>query len=232
TDPADKDRLRPLNPANPAYVIYTSGSTGRPKGAVIKHQNVISLIRGCDSKFEFRADDTWSFFHSYAFDFSVWEIWGALLHGAKVVVIPYLTTRSPREVLAILEAEQVTILNQTPSAFYQLLSTIQEAESEWTPRLRYIIFGGEALDIWRLKPWFSSGRNHETRFVNMYGITETTVHVSYYEVLSDQVETASGSLIGAGIPNVRIYVLDDHLCPVPAGVGGELYIAGSGLARG
>ncbi|WP_433273364.1 non-ribosomal peptide synthase/polyketide synthase [Actinosynnema sp. CS-041913] len=199
-----------LLPEHPAYVIYTSGSTGKPKGVVIPHGNVVRLFSATDHWFGFGPDDVWTLFHSYAFDFSVWELWGPLLHGGRLVVVPFDISRSPRDFARLLRDEGVTVLNQTPSAFYQLLPE--------QPDPRYVIFGGEALDMHKVQDWQGTGQ-----LINMYGITETTVHVTY---------TPADGTIGEPIPDLRVYVLDDDLQPVPPGVTGEMYVAGPGLARG
>ncbi|MEV0677472.1 non-ribosomal peptide synthase/polyketide synthase [Actinosynnema sp. NPDC050436] len=199
-----------LRPEHPAYVIYTSGSTGKPKGVIIPHSNVERLFSATDHWFGFGENDVWTLFHSYAFDFSVWELWGPLLHGGRLVVVPHDVSRSPGDFARLLRDEGVTVLNQTPSAFYQLLPE--------QPDPRLVIFGGEALDLAKVKGWQGSGT-----LVNMYGITETTVHVTHTE--------ADGS-IGVPIPDLRVYVLDDDLRPVPPGVTGEMHVAGPGLARG
>ncbi|MFC0040243.1 non-ribosomal peptide synthetase [Actinomadura rayongensis] len=227
----DADRTAPLRPDHPAYVIYTSGSTGRPKGVVVPHRNVVRLLSSTREWFDFGPDDVWTLFHSYAFDFTVWELWGSLLNGGRLVVVPYLTSRSPDEFLKLLVAERVTVLNQTPSAFYQLMAADRENPGS-DLALRYVVFGGEALELGRLADWYSRHADDTPRLVNMYGITETTVHVSYVELDQFSAETASGSVIGIGIPDLRIYVLDDYLQPVAPGVVGELYVAGAGLARG
>ncbi|WP_279433675.1 amino acid adenylation domain-containing protein [Actinomadura sp. KC345] len=220
-----------IDPDHPAYVIYTSGSTGRPKGVVVAHQNVVRLLRSTEGWFGFGPDDVWTLFHSYAFDFSVWELWGALLYGGRLVVVPYMTSRSPQEFLKLLSDERVTVLNQTPSAFYQL--TAADKENPGTDlALRYIVFGGEALEPGRLEDWYARHAEDAPALVNMYGITETTVHVTYLALDRVHAATAQGSVIGAGIPDLKVYVLDDRLQPVPAGVAGELYVAGAGLARG
>ncbi|WP_033262779.1 non-ribosomal peptide synthase/polyketide synthase [Amycolatopsis vancoresmycina] len=215
-------------PDHPAYVIYTSGSTGLPKGVVIPHRNVTRLFAATEARFGFGADDVWTLFHSYAFDFSVWEIWGPLLHGGRLVVVPHVVSRSPREFLRLLAAEGVTVLNQTPSAFYQLVRA-DEDDPGTRLSLRYVIFGGEALDTRRLAGWFARHGDRAPRLVNMYGITETTVHVTHHDLVSD-VDTPG--IIGTALPDLRGYVLDADLNPVPAGVPGELYVAGDGLARG
>src|SRR6185369_9587416 len=176
----------------------------------------------------------WTLFHSYAFDFSVWEIWGALLYGGRLVVVPWEVSRSPERFLDLLAAEQVTVLNQTPSAFAQLTrSDAEAAETErgGTPSLRTVIFGGEALDMGSLAPWFERHGDARPRLVNMYGITETTVHVTWRPiVLADTRERRSA--IGVRIPDLGLYVLDASLRPVPIGVPGELVVGGAGLARG
>ncbi|MFF8725422.1 amino acid adenylation domain-containing protein [Streptomyces sp. NPDC015171] len=218
-----------LTPGDPAYVIYTSGSTGRPKGVVVPHRNVVRLLASTDRWFGFGPDDVWTLFHSIAFDFTVWELWGALLYGGRLVVVPYDVSRSPDAFLDLLAAERVTVLNQTPSAFYQLMRADADRPRELA--LRYVVFGGEALDLGRLADWYTR-RPDAPRLVNMYGITETTVHVSYQELDRDLAAAGRGSVIGRGIPDLRVYVLDSALRPVPAGVPGELYVAGPGLARG
>ncbi|MCR8642843.1 amino acid adenylation domain-containing protein [Paenibacillus sp. N1-5-1-14] len=232
-NPTDGDRRGKLSALNAAYMIYTSGSTGKPKGVVIPHGNVVRLMSSTQHWFQFGADDVWTMFHSYAFDFSVWEIWGPLLHGGRLVVVPHTISRSPSEFLSLLAQEKVTVLNQTPSAFYQLMQADSEnlAISE-ALTLGYIIFGGEALELGRLEEWYSRHAEDAPRLINMYGITETTVHVSYKELTRSGCASSSGSLIGESIPDLRVYVLDEALQPVPPGVVGEMYVAGAGLARG
>ena len=233
TNPSDAERTQPLSPHNPAYVIYTSGSTGTPKGVVVTHQNVARLLGATAHWFDFGPDDVWTLFHSYAFDFSVWELWGALLHGSQLVVVPYLLSRSPAEFLHLLAERQVTVLNQTPSAFYQLMQAEEEnPKLGQNLALRYVIFGGEALEFRRLADWYQRHRESSPLLVNMYGITETTVHVSYLALDQKTATVAANSLIGCGLPDLRVYVLDGSLQPVPVGVSGELYIGGAGLARG
>jgi amino acid adenylation domain-containing protein len=219
-----------LTPRHLAYIIYTSGSTGRPKGVMIEHRNVVRLFAATERWFQFDRKDVWTLFHSFAFDFSVWEIWGALFYGGRLVVVPQLTTRSPREFYNLLVKERVTVLNQTPSAFSQLIAAQGEGKGEH--RLRYVVFGGEALEAATLKPWFQDRRNRDTRMINMYGITETTVHVTYYPLESVDTELPGGSRIGRPIPDLRFYILDRHGEPTPIGVPGEIYVGGGGVARG
>ncbi|MGW1658180.1 amino acid adenylation domain-containing protein, partial [Streptomyces atratus] len=220
-------------PDNAAYVIYTSGSTGRPKGVVVPHRNVVRLFDETEHWFGFGADDVWTLFHSYAFDFSVWEIWGPLLHGGRLVVVPHSAGRSPEEFLTLLAEQRVTVLNQTPSAFYQLMQADQERPRTGADlRLRRVIFGGEALEPWRLADWYRRHPEDAPVLVNMYGITETTVHVTHFALDESCTAVGSGSIVGEAIPDLRLYVLDAGLRPVPPGVVGELYVAGAGLARG
>ncbi|WP_405176987.1 amino acid adenylation domain-containing protein [Nocardia sp. NBC_01377] len=222
-------------PENAAYVIYTSGSTGRPKGVAVPHANVVRLFTAAAEHFRFGADDVWTAFHSFAFDFSVWELWGALLHGGRLVVVPIDTTRSPADFLTLLVDERVTVLNQTPSAFYQLLAAADHTpELEQRLALRTVIFGGEALDPARLRAWHERHRDTAPQLVNMYGITETTVHVTYSVISESSIgrEATAASSIGAPLRDLRTYVLDEHLQLTPSGVAGELYVSGPGLARG
>ncbi|GLQ87765.1 non-ribosomal peptide synthase/polyketide synthase [Dyella flagellata] len=220
-------------PDHSAYVIYTSGSTGKPKGVLVSHQNVVSLFGSCEADFGFYADDAWTLFHSYAFDFSVWEIWGALLYGGKLVVVPHAVSRSSSDFLALLVEQRVTVLNQTPSAFYQLVQAdAEQPELGRELALRYVVFGGEALDLRRLKDWYARHEDRSPRLINMYGITETTVHASYMPLDRAMADAAAGSLIGRATPDLRLYVLDNTLQPAPVGVSGELYVSGAGLARG
>jgi amino acid adenylation domain-containing protein len=274
----------PVSPENLAYVIYTSGSTGSPKGTLVTHANVSRLLSATQGWFGFGPDDVWTLFHSVAFDFSVWEIWGALAYGGRLVIVPADTARSPEELRVLLAG--VTVLNQTPSAFRQL-SHVSPPDS-----LRYLIFGGEALDVTALSGWLpegflppgrgrvgsggrlgggspshqgnahgrdpwslehpppglppfptapsqgggtpspSRGDGGRLRAVNMYGITETTVHVTFRPLSRQDLETPWRSPIGVPIPDLSVHVLDRHGSPVPVGVPGEICVGGAGLARG
>ncbi|MFI8194719.1 amino acid adenylation domain-containing protein, partial [Streptomyces sp. NPDC085946] len=233
-DLADADRTAPLDPRHPAYVIYTSGSTGTPKGVLVPHRNVVRLFTATEQWFGFGPDDVWTLFHSFAFDFSVWELWGPLLHGGRLVVVSQEVSRSPAAFLDLLVSRRVTVLNQTPSAFYQLMRADRDAPQRAArPALRTVIFGGEALEPERLREWYLRHPADAPRLVNMYGITETTVHVTYAPLGEEDTDTAAHrGLIGETIPDLSAYVLDAGLRPVPPGVVGELYVAGAGLARG
>ncbi|MET7456744.1 non-ribosomal peptide synthase/polyketide synthase [Streptomyces sp. NPDC005574] len=223
------DVLAQCLPDHPAYVIYTSGSTGEPKGVAVTHRSAVSMFTAAEAVVAPTADDVWSCFHSFAFDFSVWETWGALLYGGRVVVVPSDTARFPEQFVTLLERERVSVLSQTPLAFYQLMAEL-EHRPDRLPRLRAVVFGGEALDPGRLGPWWSRFGAAGPRLINMYGITETTVHVTFTELGSEP--DSAGSVIGVPLANYRVYVLDDNLEPVPHGVVGEMYVGGSGVARG
>jgi amino acid adenylation domain-containing protein len=230
----DADRIAPLLPEHPAYVIYTSGSAGTPKGVTITHANVESLFAATDARFGFAASDVWTWFHSFAFDFSVWEIWGALAHGARLIVVGVETARSPKEFRELLALERVTVLSQTPSAFHELLQA-EAAGRGLAPSLalRWVIFGGEALDILQLREGYSQHDYGSPVLVNMYGITETTVHATHLALDADSAAPPAGrSPIGRPVPGTSAYVLDEWLEAVPPGVMGELYVAGGGVARG
>ncbi|GCE28515.1 hypothetical protein KDA_39990 [Dictyobacter alpinus] len=216
----------------PAYIIYTSGSTGTPKGVVVQHKQAARLFQTTEQQFHFQASDTWTLFHSYAFDFSVWEIWGPLLYGGKLVVVPYLVTRDPDMFHHLLEEQAVTILNQTPSAFQQLVQSNQRLGSPRQLALRFIIFGGEALDPQRLQPWIDVYGLENPQLINMYGITETTVHVTYHQITARDVAGEAGSTIGSALVDLQLYVLDRYLQCVPFGVAGELYVGGEGVSAG
>ncbi|MDJ0842598.1 MAG: amino acid adenylation domain-containing protein, partial [Acidobacteriota bacterium] len=220
-----------IHPQSTAYVIYTSGSTGKPKGVPVTHGNVCRLFAAADLHFDFGADDVWTLFHSYAFDFSVWEIWGALLYGGRLVLVPHWTARDTQAFYHLLVEEGVTVLNQTPGAFMHLVRVALADEAATPGSLKWVIFGGEALDPAALKPWFDRYGDDRPRLVNMYGITETTVHVTFRALdASDALQ--GGSAIGAPLADLGLHVLDNRLEPLPAGVPGELCVAGAGLARG
>ncbi len=218
-----------LTARNLAYVIYTSGSTGTPKGVMVEHAQIVRLFEATRSWYDFNERDVWCLFHSFSFDFSVWELWGALHCGGRLVLVPGHIARSAPDFYTLVCKSSATVLNQTPSAFKVLIEA--ERESGVRNQLRYLIFGGEALEPSSLKPWFERHCEHAPRLINMYGITETTVHVTY-RLLNKSDTSSSCGPIGERIPDLRIYLLDGHGQPVPFGAVGELYIGGAGVARG
>jgi len=232
-DEPDSNPVVRVRPDNLAYVIYTSGSTGRPKGVCVTHANVVRLLNRGRELYGFTEDDVWPLFHSYAFDVSVWELWGALLFGGTLVVVPAAVTRSPDDFLDLLVRHRVTILNQTPSAFRGLVALAGAGD----PRIdelavRAVVFAGEKLEFAELAPWVSRRDLTSTRLLNMYGITETTVHSSYYATVDADITGQTGNPVGEALGDLRIYLLDLDGRPVPIGVPGEIHVGGPGVTRG
>ncbi|MEO6638420.1 MAG: amino acid adenylation domain-containing protein, partial [Ginsengibacter sp.] len=215
-------------PSSLAYIIYTSGSTGKPKGVMIEHKNVVRLFQTDKPLFDFNQTDVWTMFHSFCFDFSVWEMYGALLYGGRLVVVPSSVSKDASLFSALLIKERVTIVNQTPSAFYVLQDALTAQNAE--VNIRYVIFGGEALNPAKLRLW-KEKYGEGCRLINMYGITETTVHVTFQEIGWKEIENGS-SIIGKTIPTLNAYILDTSQNLVPIGIPGEICISGEGLARG
>ncbi|OLD63512.1 MAG: hypothetical protein AUI47_08965 [Acidobacteria bacterium 13_1_40CM_2_68_5] len=215
---------------NPAYVIYTSGSTGRPKGVAVTHRSAAALFESTRRRLAFDARDVWTQLHSYAFDYSVWEMWGALLHGGRLILVPPLVGRSPEAFYELLRRERVTVLNLTPSELRQLIQE-DERHAQDALAVRLVNVGGEALNLDDLRPWLA---RHPDRplLVNLYGITETSVIVTWHSLQSGDFRDVSKSVIGRPIPGWRVHLLDASLRPVPIGVPGEIYVGGAGLARG
>jgi glycopeptidolipid biosynthesis protein len=216
-------------PDDIAYLIYTSGTTGVPKGVAITHRNVTQLLDSLDG--ELAAGQVWSQWHSLAFDVSVCEMWGALLRGGRLVVVPESVARSPEDFHALLVAEQVSVLSQTPSAFYAL-QTADALQPEPRPQLALeaVVFAGEALEPQRLSTW----RDHHPgspRLLNLYGTTETTVHASFREIVDNDVHNTV-SPIGVPLAHLGFFVLDSWLRPTPTGVVGELHVAGTSVGCG
>ncbi|MFC6646346.1 amino acid adenylation domain-containing protein [Granulicella cerasi] len=211
-----------------AYVIYTSGSTGKPKGVMVSEGNVLRLFTATEPWYSFHASDVWTMFHSPSFDFSVWEIWGALLYGGRLVLVPFETCRDPEAVCALIEREGVTVFNQSPAAF-NLLMQAEARKPEMVRSLRYVIFGGEALNLRSLAPWFARHGDAQPQLINMYGITETTVHVMYRRVYAGDAANENDSLIGVAIPDLELHLLDENLQPTTEG---ELFVGGAGVAHG
>ncbi|MGA5222922.1 amino acid adenylation domain-containing protein [Streptomyces koyangensis] len=226
-----------VTPDDLAYVIYTSGSTGRPKGVAIEHHTVLHLLANSQPLYGFGPQDVWTVFHSYAFDFSVWELWGALTTGARAVIVPHDTARNPEAMWHLLTQEKVTLLSQTPSMFRELVghrpgTDALDADVQGLPDLRWIVFGGEALEPKHIQPWFDRYPDARTQLINMYGITETTVHVTHQVITTDHLTQGGRLPAGRPLPGYQVRLLDPHGNPVPTGVPGEIYVAGNGLARG
>jgi amino acid adenylation domain-containing protein len=214
-----------------AYVMYTSGSTGQPKGVRVTHHNVLRLFAATIARFGFGPPDVWALWHSYAFDISVSELWGALLVGGRLVVVPHDTSRDPVTFRALVQREHVTVLSQTPTGF-QAFIDVDGTAAPGDFALRYILLCGEALHLQTLQPWFDRYGDATPQIINMYGPTEATLYVTYQHITQADLAAGAGSIIGVPLPDIRIYLLDVHGQPVPTGVAGELYIAGAGVAAG
>ncbi|NBH04610.1 non-ribosomal peptide synthetase [Amycolatopsis sp. SID8362] len=220
----------PVPPGAPAYVIYTSGTTGAPHGVVVGHGNVDRLFRETEVWFGFSADDVWTLFHSIAFDFSVWELWGALRYGGKVVVVPAATARTPERFFDLVADKGVTVLSQTPTAFRAFDAV--DARRGADLALRHVVLGGEALDKESAAAWLARRGDTRPRLVNMYGITETTVHVTYRPLTAELLAASEHSPIGVPIPDLTVHLRDESGRPVPHGEVGEIHVSGPGVAAG
>ncbi|MDE9467184.1 non-ribosomal peptide synthetase [Xenorhabdus bovienii] len=212
-----------------AYVIYTSGTTGQPKGVLQTHHNVIRLLTSTDIDYKFNQYDTWVLYHSYTFDISVWELWGALLHGGCLVIPTSECTKDFDQFSRLCYTQNVTVLNQTPGAFYAFIDASLHRRAAY-PHLRYVILGGDRLNLVQLQPWWNHYGDQSPTLINMYGITETTVHTTYKKLTQGDITTTS--CIGRPLHDMSAYVLDHTGQRLPIGAPGELYIGGAGLARG
>ncbi len=211
-----------------AYIIYTSGSTGNPKGTMITNRNVVRLLFNDKNPYNFNNKDIWTMFHSYTFDFSVWEMYGALLYGGKLILVDEQIVKDPKQFITLLEREKVTILNQTPAYFYKLVETDMLSQKKQL-RLRCVIFGGEALNPVLIKDF--AERYSETELINMYGITETTVHVTYKKLNKEDLESTISN-IGKPIPTLNVYIFDTKNRIMPLLCDGEICVSGLGLGLG
>ena len=225
---ADTNLPHVNSPADLIYTIYTSGSTGRPKGVMLEHRNIVRLFINSRMEYDLSERDVWSLFHSFSFDFSVWEIFGALLYGGQIVIVPKKATLDPALFVDLVRREKVTVLSQTPGAFYNFIDEEMKRPDKGLS-IRYVTFGGEALKPGLLAPFHE--RYPETKLINMYGITETTVHVTWKEITGYEIEH-NISNIGVPIPTLTTYIMDRHLRLLPIGVPGEICVGGDGLARG
>jgi amino acid adenylation domain-containing protein len=236
-DIADAEGSAPLTAELPsitardlAYVIYTSGSTGTPKGVAVEHGNVARLFDTVQQRIPVSETDTWSWFHSVAFDFSVWEIWGALTSGGRLVVVSGAEARDPAVFLAVLRRSGTTILSQTPSAFQGLLASLGQDEPSWS--VRAVVLGGEAVNVGSVAGILQGAPGTWPRLYNLYGITETTVHATVKELTSHDLHAGVRSPIGTPLGDLRLAVVGQDRRRVPPGEQGELWVGGAGVARG
>lgn len=222
--------LPSVKPTDPAYCIYTSGTTGRPKGVVISHRNVVRLVRNDSFPFAFGPDDVWTFFHSYSFDFSVWEMFCCFAYGGRLIVVQETEAKDSQRFWQLIQRERVTVLNQTPSAFNQLQQAAN-AKPATLEHLRYVIFGGEKLQPRALARW--ADQRPEVSLVNMYGITETTVHVTARTITPEDIAAGQNN-VGTPIPTTTVNIVDPRTRRrlLPVGAVGEMLVGGLGVAEG
>ena len=235
TDGSDYSNLDGIssNPDTSAYIIFTSGSTGKPKGCPISHRNVIRLFINDKSYFDFNSSDVWIMAHSYCFDLSVWEMYGALLFGGKIIIPDRNEVRDVSAFVRIVNENKVTILTQTPGAFYKFIDMSIESRNKKSLSLRYVNFGGEKLNPAKLQNWIKVYPAEKIKLINMYGITETTIHVTYHRLTDEEIISSDGtSNIGVPLPETKVYIFNNDKMLVPIGVYGEMYVAGTGLSKG
>jgi amino acid adenylation domain-containing protein len=219
-----------VSPPDTAYVIYTSGTSGQPKGVEVTHRNVIALLSGAWDLFSFTSSDRWALFHSTAFDFSVWEMWGAIVSGAELAVLSYWTVRTPDAYLRVVRDRGVTVLNQTPTAFAGFSAAALRLGYE-LPALRYVIFGGEKVNLAALRAWADRFGLEKPNLINMYGITETTVHATFHRLTLEDL-AGTESVIGRPLPGFTARILTaDHRDAEPGEIG-ELLLAGPQVTSG
>ncbi|MEL6685089.1 MAG: amino acid adenylation domain-containing protein, partial [Pseudomonadota bacterium] len=214
-------------PGQAAYLIYTSGSTGQPKGVEVTHANVLHLLN--HNRYDFDSRDVWAAFHAYSFDFSVWEIFGALISGGEVVMVPYLTSRDPKAMTKLLRDCGVSIFCQTPTAFHQILPELLK-EPAAAYRLRHLFLGAEVIDLSSLDPIWTHFKDLQVH--NLYGPTEATVFVTHHTISQSDAAKRKNAPLGKATPNTGLFLLDDLGQEVPDGVPGELFVSGPSVTNG
>ncbi|MBP2478992.1 amino acid adenylation domain-containing protein [Crossiella equi] len=225
----DAERVRPLAPDHPACVLRAEDGTG----VFLPHRNVVRLFTATDRLHRFHAWDVWTLCHPATSGFAVWELWGALLHGARLVVVPPAVTRSAPELLRLLVAERVSVLTMPPSAFHRLADADRDEPGLGQHlSLRAVVLGGEALDLTRLADWYDRHPEHSPVLVNTHGSAETTVLATQLALSREDCVPGAGSLIGRAVDDLRVYLLDAQGNLAPPGSAGEIHVTGPGLATG
>ncbi|TWT38919.1 Tyrocidine synthase 3 [Blastopirellula retiformator] len=219
-----------IHPANIAYVISTSGSSGEPKFVGVEHRQVCALLQGLFHLNDVSENDVWCKFHSVSFDFSVWEIFGAICSGGKLVIADKEIVRCPAKTIDLINEQRVTVFSQVPSAFSNLVSVASEPKR--LDSLKMIVLGGERIDSSSIEAWARTFGLTAPKLINMYGITETTVHVTQKALARDDIFRLSQQPIGVPLPSARVYLLDSELNPQAVGQEGEIYVGGECISRG
>jgi amino acid adenylation domain-containing protein len=217
------------DPDDQAYVIYTSGSTGTPKGVMVRHRGLNALNDPTPAGLKIGAGDRWLGAHSFSFDVSVWEMWGALTSAGVLIIADHADLVDPHRLAALIKDEEVSVLSLTPGALYRVLPPYHEGLDRSS--IRYVVLAGEALSWPRVASLVDPDRMPAT-FVNMYGITEGTIHCTIVEIPAAELGQVRDGDIGVPLPSARCYVLDDRKQPVGINVPGELYVGGDLVAAG
>ena len=228
----DTDPPGTAEPGDLMYVIYTSGSTGKPKGVMVSHANVTRLFPATSDYLSFGPTDVWSQVHAYSFGFSVWEIWGPLLYGGHLAILPDDTVKSPEMLLAAICQEGVTVLSATPSLFRLLVWADESTTTAQALPLRYVVFSGEPVQAEPLRRWFMRHGEDAPWLVNMFAITETAGELTFKRLLKSDADPANAKNIGIPLCDVRLHLLDGQLDPVADGQTGELFVGGQCVTLG
>ncbi|MEO7386728.1 MAG: amino acid adenylation domain-containing protein, partial [Gammaproteobacteria bacterium] len=212
------------------YVLFTSGSTGTPKGVPITHGNLAGLFAPLNAELEFGPGDVWTWLHSASFGFSVWELWGAMLHGGCLVIVPEHIRQDPVALGELLIDENVTVFSQTPSAYRRVLNNPRFHASVSVSRLRYLALSGEAIRRDDIAGWLA--HSHRARLINTYAITETAGQLTLRIYGAEDATEEGARNLGHPLMGREALVLDDAGKPVGAGLPGELWVGGDCITPG
>lgn len=222
------EEVKPDRKLDLAYAIFTSGSTGIPKAVPIRHENVLNMFHNSQDIFEFSKDDTWALFHSIAFDFSVWEIWGALLYGGKLEIVPFAVSKNTPRFRRFLIEKEITVLNQTTGAFHSLIK-IDQTKDTPIDSLRCLIFGGEKTDMTLLESWINRYSGSAMNLFTVYGTTETTIFSTVKYLDKKNLAKKDLCPIGTPIPGQELILIGEY---GQVSSEGEIYISGDRLSDG